>query len=54
MNATFQDPVLVDLLTGDVYQLDDYQIQSNAASFEGLPLTDFPMAIIESDEIKYY
>ena len=48
----FEDPVLVDLLHGDVYQLDNLQKQEGQVTFTELPLSDYPFAIVEKDEIE--
>lgn len=41
--VTFRNPVLVDLLSGEVYRV--------GSTLNGLPLADYPLAIVEKDEI---
>jgi len=49
----FDNPVLVDLLTGDVYQLSNFENQKNMVRFSKLPLADYPFAIVEKSEVKF-
>ena len=53
MKTRFEDPVLVDLLTGEVYGINHYEERNGAAYFAEIPLTDYPMVIIENSEIQY-
>ncbi|MCK5277437.1 MAG: hypothetical protein KAK04_02850, partial [Cyclobacteriaceae bacterium] len=48
----YSDPVLVDLLNGKVYQLEG-ETGSGTSAFKNLPLADYPMLIVEKEELKY-
>ena len=48
----FSDPVLVDLLSGEVYQL-DVEAGDNSSAFKNLPLADYPMLIVEKEELVF-
>jgi hypothetical protein len=43
----------VDLLTGDVYALEEYESASGMTKFSGLPLADYPLAIAERGELLF-
>ncbi|MFC1764548.1 hypothetical protein ACFL6U_21080 [Planctomycetota bacterium] len=45
--VVFSDPVLVDLLTGKVYELKKVMKDRASTKFLGLPLADYPFAIVE-------
>jgi hypothetical protein len=47
----FKEPVLLDLLRGDVYALETFEADSGKTKFKGLPLADYPMAIAERAEL---
>jgi hypothetical protein len=47
----FKAPVLLDLLTGNVYTLDDFQNAVGSSRFGRLPLADYPLVISERSEI---
>ena len=47
----FRDPVLLDLLTGSVYAVDDYQSSGGKTHFGSLPLADYPLIISERNEV---
>lgn len=47
----FKEPVLVDLLTGDVYALQEFETTDGKTTFGKLPLADYPMAIAERGEL---
>ncbi|OVE79687.1 hypothetical protein BVY01_01795 [bacterium I07] len=49
----FSDPVLVDLLTGQVFGLSEKVHRFGSGHFSAIPLADFPWIIIERDEIQY-
>ena len=51
-NFAFQEPVLVDLLTGKVYQLADFDIKDQYVIFKNIPLSDYPLTIAERKEIR--
>jgi len=44
-NVSIQDPVVVDLLTGQVYQAET-STQGNELTIKGVSLTDYPMAVV--------
>ena len=48
----FSDPVLVDLLNGRVYQL-EVEKGDNTSTFSNLPLADYPMLIVEKEELVF-
>lgn len=50
-NTDIKDPVLVDLLTGLVYQV-KVEISDDGMLLKGLPLTDYPMAIVPKHLVK--
>jgi hypothetical protein len=47
----FKDPVLLDLLTGDAYKLEDFQSSGGKTRFGHLPLADYPLVIAERSEV---
>src|SRR5690606_12050702 len=50
----FQDPVLVDLLTGDISDARQYlSTQSEGSQCKGVHLTDYPLIIAERNTIDY-
>jgi hypothetical protein len=51
VRSEFKDPVLLDLLAGDVYALEDFQSSGGKSRFGSLPLADFPLVIAERSEI---
>lgn len=51
-NTRFRDPVLLNLLDGSVYEIQDYEQQTGRASFASLPLGDFPIIIMEREEVQ--
>ena len=51
VGAKFEDPVLLDLLTGYTYALDDVQRSNGKTHFGSLPLADFPLVIAEGNEV---
>jgi len=50
-NTAFKNPVLIDLLEGKAYQINGFQSANGSTRFENLPLADYPMLIVERDEI---
>jgi hypothetical protein len=51
VKAGFREPVLLDLLTGNVYVLEQFETASGKTTFEQLPLADYPMVIAERSEL---
>ena len=51
VRSEFKDPVLLDLLQGNIYALPDFQSSAGNARFGGLPLADYPLVIAERNEI---
>ena len=51
VSAGFTDPVLLDLLTGQVYALAGYRSEGGSTRFDKLPLADYPLVIAERGEI---
>ena len=51
MHTEFRDPVLPDLMTGDVYAMDNVTSTGELTVFDVLPLADYPLAIAEKDLI---
>jgi hypothetical protein len=47
----FAEPVLVDLLSGEVRRIEATIDESGATVFKDLPLTDYPLVIVEKQEI---
>ncbi|MCU0474268.1 MAG: hypothetical protein MUC93_13055 [Bacteroidales bacterium] len=53
MNTYFKEPVLVDLLSGRVYKVDNFGNKNGNAVFADLPMADYPMVLVEKDEIEF-
>lgn len=51
VGSEFKDPVLLDLLTGNVYAVKDFQGSGGKSRFGILPLADYPLVIAERSEI---
>ncbi|MCD6288502.1 MAG: hypothetical protein J7M12_05250 [Candidatus Hydrogenedentes bacterium] len=49
--ANYNEPVLVDLLTGKVYNIDRMEKTGSEITFPDIPLADYPFAIVERSEI---
>lgn len=53
-DISFKDPVIIDLLTGDVFDAHQYlSVQSGESQFTGIPLTDYPLVIVERNTIQF-
>lgn len=52
-NIKFKKPVLVDLLTGSVYQIDDFTYVDHKTIFNKIPLLDYPFLILEDLAVKH-
>lgn len=52
-NLNFTHPVLVDLLSGNVYDVsDNFQNQNNACVIKNIGLTDYPLILVEISSLK--
>ena len=51
VQTKFKDPVLLDLLAGNVYALEGFQSSAGKSRFGRLPLADYPLVITERSEI---
>lgn len=51
-DVAFKNPVLVDLLTGMVYKLDQVVRNGQSTLFQNVPLADYPFIIVERDELQ--
>lgn len=49
----FSDPVLIDLMTGDVFEIDNYSKEGQNCSFSQIALTDYPLLVVERNSIKF-
>ncbi len=49
----FKDPVLLDLLDGQVYELDNYSNENGNCVFNKLAMADYPLLIVERNTIKF-
>jgi hypothetical protein len=52
MNIDLKQPVLVDPLSGRVYELTDVSKTDKEIIFRNIPLADYPFIIMEKDEIE--
>jgi hypothetical protein len=52
-NLIFKEPVLLDLLTGKVYNIGRFRVEEGSSLFQEIPLADYPFAIVEKKEIKF-
>jgi hypothetical protein len=50
--AAFKNPVLVDLLDGKVFSLNNYQKKQDRIIFRNIPMADYPYIIVERDQIE--
>src|SRR5690606_27134600 len=55
-NIKFSDPVFVDMLTGDVFEIDEdsWKMEANGTRFSRVPLYDSPVLITEKALITIY
>lgn len=49
---TFKDPVLIDLLDGEVYSVEVKRSNDGSSSFINVPLADYPFVIAERGEVE--
>jgi hypothetical protein len=52
VESGFTEPVLLDLLSGEVYAVDEFQSSGGSTLFGRLPLADYPLIIAERGEIS--
>jgi hypothetical protein len=52
VQTAFSDPVLLDLVSGNVFDLDSVETGSGSTLFGHLPLADYPLAIAERGELN--
>ena len=50
-DCSFEKPVRIDLLTGKVYKLEEFESSNGNTVFSNIPLSDYPFIIAELDEI---
>ena len=50
--ADIKTPVVIDLLTGDVYKIDEKDINREVYRLENLPICDYPMLICDIDTFE--
>jgi len=51
-NCKFDKPVRIDLLSGEVFEITDFEMTSGKIVFKNMPLSDYPFIIAELDELK--
>jgi hypothetical protein len=51
-DCTFEQPVRIDLLTGEVFQIEAFENKRGKVVFYKLPLSDYPFLIAELEEIE--
>jgi hypothetical protein len=52
-NISFEEPVLLDLLTGEVFMINGFSTENGRLTLNDLPMTDSPMALVEKSEINF-
>ena len=52
-NAKFNTPVLVDPLSGAVFEVTDFENLDERVFLKNIPLADYPMIIVEKEEIQF-
>jgi hypothetical protein len=52
-NLVFSEPVLVDLLSGTVSEISQYQVEGHGIKFSELPLLDYPFCIVDKEMIDF-
>ena len=55
LNVNFDQPVYVDILTGNIYEIPENQIdkKGNKTIFKQLPIYDSPILIADKTLLKY-
>ena len=51
-NMNFQTPVLVDLLTGEVLEITEFENMESSVKFLNIPLLDYPLCIAEKESVS--
>jgi hypothetical protein len=51
-DISFNEPVLLDLLSGKVFSIETFKIEENRMQLSNLPLLDYPLCIAEREEIE--
>ena len=51
VGVNFINPVLIDLIDGKVYDLDNYKNDKDGTSLFGIPMADYPFIVAEKNEI---
>jgi len=51
-DCEFDHPVRIDLMTGEVFEIGDIEVNPDETIFNGLPLSDYPFVIAELDAIS--
>jgi len=49
----FAEPVLVNLLTGYIYEAGSYVEENGSVVFQNLPLTDYPLVLVDKKHINF-
>ncbi|MGM9652406.1 MAG: beta-galactosidase [Eubacteriales bacterium] len=49
----FDDPVLIDLYTSEVYEVDDVAYEHGLVRYRNLPIRDYPLMLAERSSFKY-
>ena len=50
-DAKFKDPVLIDLLDGEVHSV-EFTVEDSGILFKNIPLADYPYVIVERGEVE--
>jgi 6,7-dimethyl-8-ribityllumazine synthase len=55
LNANFDQPVYVDMLTGAIYEIPENKIdkKENRTTFKNIPVYDSPILIADKSILKY-
>ncbi len=49
----FEEPILLDPISGNIYDLPEFVQSNDAAKFDQIPLADYPLIIAEQSEVEY-
>ena len=47
VGSTFENPTLIDMYTGDVYEIESYSQHNGMCAFENLPVKNYPLVVAE-------